>query len=385
MKEPNYEFWQPLAEKAYAKFLKSYETIKEVQLNDMFVDLSGCIVESYSVDEAPADLFKIIVKSLERGSHVGISVCRNSLLPGYTPCKGIVNHAFSITRAETVQINCNEKSIQVVGIKNLLTRRMSLNVPIIDKSPTWKLIPEKAQNEIRQRNNLNGEITIKYVDFLEKFDQISLFHVPGEFVNTDKKWKVSTYTGQMNCSTLFKLDCPDSENQCTIVVSLMQKNLEDLTKSYPAIKFEIYEAENKLHNDSIFKKLVDFNEFETSREVVKRLKLPPGCYAITPRSRENLKDGDDCLIRVFSESKKPEVIMNPKSFLQAMENFDLRMTMPMPIISASNVQSYCVNMDVYDGKFKRQDKMLKSAIKLVVFGCVIMSCLITVQHFWNKF
>lgn len=81
MREPKYEFWQPLAEKAYAKFLKSYEAIKEVPLNDMFVDLSGCIVESYSVDEAPADLFKIIVKSIERGSHVGISVCGNSLSP----------------------------------------------------------------------------------------------------------------------------------------------------------------------------------------------------------------------------------------------------------------------------------------------------------------
>lgn len=370
-------FWQPLVEKSYAKFLNSYDAIYEVSWRDTYVDLSGGVAECYLLLEAPADLFQIMIQSLERSSTI------------ITHCMARIDHHYIVTMVKTIQMDVHVKPLRIVGVSNLFTRQLSSNIPHIQNSYIWKFIPEKVQDEIQRGHTDNGEITMRYQTFLRYFDHIQFHHIPGEFATGDEKWLVTSYKGLVNHPTVINLEYADDHDQAAIVVSVMQANRSVLKDSYPRIKFEIYRLN---HAEVAFPHRVNYkyktpvgsHEFKFDRELCKRFKLKPGHYAIIPRCYITFTD---FLIRVFSDalpdSKHQEVITYPEPLAQ-VPNKSIEMQQIMPIIKPTT-EDCTLEIDAKHFKIvHRRVKMLNYFLKLLIFITVVIVVFIMFYQVWMK-
>lgn len=113
------EFWSALLEKAYAKLHGSYEALKGGTTCEAMEDFTGGVTELYDLNEAPPNLFNILLKGYERNSMMGCSLEPDPQVLEAETREGLIKgHAYSITKVELMDIVTPNTSgkIPMVGL-----------------------------------------------------------------------------------------------------------------------------------------------------------------------------------------------------------------------------------------------------------------------------
>ncbi|XP_015187100.1 PREDICTED: calpain-B isoform X4 [Polistes dominula] len=335
------EFWSALLEKAYAKLHGSYEALKGGTTCEAMEDFTGGVTEMYQMDEAPPNLFNVLLKAFERNSLMGCSIEPDpNVLEAETPQGLIRGHAYSITRVKYVEIQTPNQygRIPLLRLRNPWGNEAEWNGPWSDKSPEWRFIPDHEKEELGLTFDVDGEFWISLQDFKTYFTQLEICNLNPDSLTEDdinagkKRWEMSVFEGEWvrgvtagGCRNFLEtfyhnpqyritLEHPDDDDdKCTVIVALMQKNRRAQRRMGAdclTIGFAIY----YLEQPERLPKPLDMNFFKYNasvarspafinlREVTCRFKLPPGVYCIVPSTFDPNEEGE-FLLRIFSENK----------------------------------------------------------------------------------
>ncbi|XP_045457463.1 calpain-B [Melitaea cinxia] len=336
------EFWSALLEKAYAKLHGSYEALKGGSTCEAMEDFTGGVTEMYEMAELPPNFYTILLKAYERNSLMGCSIEPDpAVLEAETPQGLIRGHAYSVTRVKYVDIETPGRAgkIPLLRLRNPWGNEAEWNGPWSDKSPEWRFIPESEKEELGLTFDDDGEFWMSFKDFTTHFDRVEICNLNPDSLDPEecpegctKKWEMSVFEGEWvtgvtagGCRnfletfwknpqytvTLKDPDEGDSENKCTIIVALMQKNrrskrhqgLECLTIGFAVYRLPDYGHVPKPLDINFFKYNASVGRsqaFINLREVSARFKFEPGTYVIVPSTFEPDEEGE-FLLRVFSE------------------------------------------------------------------------------------
>uniref|UniRef100_A0A673JSD3 Calpain-3 n=1 Tax=Sinocyclocheilus rhinocerous TaxID=307959 RepID=A0A673JSD3_9TELE len=321
------EFWSALLEKAYAKLHGSYEALKGGNTAEAMEDFTGGVTEFYEMKEAPKELYKIMLKALERGSLMGCSI--DSLVPARFETRtttGLVKgHAYSVTAVEECkQSQQKESKVHLVRLRNPWGQ-VEWNGPWSDNSKEWETISKGEKEKLQQQNAEDGEFWMSFEDFKKNYTKIEICNLTPDALEDNKlhKWTVSVNEGRWvrGCSAggcrnypdtfwtnpQYRLrlleeddDPEDDEVACTFVVALMQKNRRKERKlgaNLFTIGFSIYEMHgNKQHMQKEFfvssTSKARSRAYINLRELTQRFRLSPGEYVIVPSTYEPHQEGE---------------------------------------------------------------------------------------------
>ncbi|XP_023235751.1 calpain-A-like isoform X2 [Centruroides sculpturatus] len=144
----NREFWVALLEKAYAKLHKSYEALEGGQAMDALVDLTGGLAERYDLDDAPSNLYDILLKASSNGAFITCSRKGDWRTANVADNNGLVaGHAYTVTAVANVCTvkGCWEQGCTAGGSRNNL-ELFSLNpqylLTVLNISDVYKECPK---------------------------------------------------------------------------------------------------------------------------------------------------------------------------------------------------------------------------------------------------
>ncbi|XP_058271465.1 calpain-1 catalytic subunit [Hemibagrus wyckioides] len=327
------EFWSALVEKAYAKLNGCYEALSGGCTSEGFEDFTGGVTEMYELKKAPANLFSIIQRAVERGSLMGCSIDITGFfdMEAVTFKKLVKGHAYSVTGVEEVEFKGN--LIKLIRIRNPWGE-VEWTGAWSDNSREWKGIDPSVRARMHNCQE-DGEFWMSYNDFMKEFSRLEICNLTADALQSRelKKWNSALYPGEwrrgstaggcrnypatfwINPQYKIVLKDPDTEGQdgCSFLVALMQKNRRLLRregKDMETIGYAIYEVPKEflgstgvhLKRDFFLKHMSSARSelFINLREVSSRFCLPAGEYIIVPSTFEPNKEGD-FVLRVFSE------------------------------------------------------------------------------------
>uniref|UniRef100_A0A673LRA7 Calpain-1 catalytic subunit n=1 Tax=Sinocyclocheilus rhinocerous TaxID=307959 RepID=A0A673LRA7_9TELE len=335
------EFWSALLEKAYAKLNGCYEALSGGSTSEGFEDFTGGVTEMYELKKAPADLFSIIGRAIERGSLLGCSIDITSKFDqeAVTFKKLVKGHAYSVTAVEEVVYRGN--MTKLVRIRNPWGE-VEWTGAWSDDSGEWITIRDYQMRPHTHTHlsPLSGSLVLtlsvrmSFSDFLREFSRLEICNLTADALQAGqvKKWSTSLYQGEwrrgstaggcrnfpatfwINPQFKVTLKHPDSPGQsdCSFLVALMQKDRRKKRREgqdMETIGFAIYEFVGKsgvhLKRDFFLTNASSARSelFINLREVSSRFQLPAGEYIIVPSTFEPQKEAD-FVLRVFSE--KPQ-------------------------------------------------------------------------------
>uniref|UniRef100_A0A8C2Z8D0 Calpain-1 catalytic subunit n=1 Tax=Cyclopterus lumpus TaxID=8103 RepID=A0A8C2Z8D0_CYCLU len=323
------EFWSALLEKAYAKLCGCYEALSGGSTSEGFEDFTGGVTEMFELKKAPADLYGIISRAIERGSLLGCSIDITSSvdMEAVTFKKLVKGHAYSVTGVDEVVYRGN--LTKLVRIRNPWGE-VEWTGAWSDNSREWDSVDRSVRGRLQNRSE-DGEFWMSYGDFLREFTRLELCNLTADALQDSqmKKWSSSIYQGEwrrgstaggcrnfpatfwLNPQFKIVLQHPDTPggSDCSFLVGLMQKDRRRKLqegKDMETIGFALYEFTGRsgvhlkrdfflTHASSARSEL-----FINLREVSSRLQLPAGEYIIVPSTFEPHKEAD-FVLRVFSE------------------------------------------------------------------------------------
>ncbi|XP_073692574.1 calpain-1 catalytic subunit [Garra rufa] len=338
------EFWSALLEKAYAKLNGCYEALSGGSTSEGFEDFTGGVLETYELKKAPADLYSIIARAIERGSLLGCSIDITSKfdMEAVTFKKLVKGHAYSVTGVEEVVYRGN--MTKLVRIRNPWGE-VEWTGAWSDDSREWDSVDRSVRGRLQNRSE-DGEFWMSFSDFLREFSRLEICNLTPDALQASnlKKWSTSLYQGEwrrgstaggcrnfpatfwINPQFKVTLKHPDSPGQsdCSFLVALMQKDRRKKRKEgqdMETIGFAIYEVPREFVGNSAVHLKRDFflthassarsELFINLREVSSRFRLPAGEYIIVPSTFEPQKEAD-FVLRVFSEKPANSVEMDDK-------------------------------------------------------------------------
>uniref|UniRef100_A0A182N3N6 Calpain n=1 Tax=Anopheles dirus TaxID=7168 RepID=A0A182N3N6_9DIPT len=333
-----HEFWSALLEKAYAKLFGSYEALSGGSASEAMEDFTGGLTEGYEMKDAPDALFAMVEKGCNSYAMFACSIEAGAgEMEQVTPQGLVKGHAYSITKAQAVDIETPrvKGKIQLLRLRNPWGNENEWNGAWSDKSPEWRFISEDTKRSIGLTFEVDGEFWMSYPDFRKYFDRVEMCHLSPDCPIALREgrfaWRQSAFEGEWvpgstaggcrnypdtfwhNPQYVIRLDDPDAhdaENQCTLIVSLIQKNRRSkrnkgiacLTIGFAIYRVEPTDLQRKPLPREFFTSHLSAakSTFINLREVTCRFRLPPGSYVIVPSTFDPNEEGE-FMIRVFSE------------------------------------------------------------------------------------
>ena len=345
------EFWSPLFEKAYAKLHGSYDALRGGTTCEAMVDLTGGLTEFFDIqtEESPPNLYTLIKKAFERGSLIGCSIeaLDESQRENELPNGLIKGHAYSVTGV--LDIDVGGRQIPMLRLRNPWSGTTEWNGPWSDRSREWSMINDYEKRKIGLSFDADGEFWIAFQDFRQNFTRVEMCNLTPDALdsNIQRSWQTQMFEGSwlrgqtaggcrnnlqtfaMNPQYLVTLVDPDendNEENCTMIVALMQKNRRSAKKyqmgsSELTIGFAIYALRDgafdglpvgassphygqQILNTEFFKyncSVARSPTYINLREVTARFILPLGTYAIIPSTFDKGEEGD-FILRVWTET-----------------------------------------------------------------------------------
>ncbi|XP_070181527.1 calpain-9-like isoform X4 [Littorina saxatilis] len=335
------EFWSALLEKAYAKLMGSYESLKGGSTSEAMEDFTGGVTEMFDLREkAPPNLLRIMLKAYERGSLMGCSIDAD---PGRIEAEQdnglIMGHAYSVTKISLMDIQTSrmQGQIPMVRVRNPWGNECEWKGPWSDSSQEWGLISDDEKEELGLRKDDDGEFWMSFKDFTAEFQKLEICNLGPDSLDEEdlgdkKRWEMhkehgawvprvnaggcrnyleTFWTNPQYRMTLTDPDDDDDDDLCTSIVAILQKDRRKKRKEgldMLTIGYVIYKLEDD-QSGPLDVKFFKYNAsvaksptFINMREVCGRHKLPPGTYCIIPSTFEPMQEGD-FLVRIFSEKR----------------------------------------------------------------------------------
>ncbi|KAK6998453.1 calpain-9 [Biomphalaria glabrata] len=328
------EFWGALLEKAYAKLYGSYESLKGGQLMDALTDLTGGLTEHYDVKGAlpnlPTNIVNILYKSLDRLSIIACSIegKTETLLPS-----GLMTaHTYCVT--DLRRILSGQQPVTLIRLRNPIGEEGNWKGKWSERSQEWQQISPENRAQLGLILRDDGEFWMEFEDFLANFDTLDICHLtPDAPVDVQKRWHTVEFHGKWiehfsaggrpvlekthwtNPQILLKLNegDEDEERVCSVIIQLMQKDRRKIKQKGEILRyigFFVYQYE-KGYPVPLKKEFFDHHQeiansgaFMNSRQITKRLTLPPGDYIVVPCTWE-ANETADYFLRIFFE--KPNI------------------------------------------------------------------------------
>ncbi|XP_043210764.1 calpain-A-like isoform X2 [Amphibalanus amphitrite] len=340
--QDNREFWSALLEKAYAKLHGSYEALKGGTTCEAMEDFSGGVTEMYDIEQAPENLFQIMLKANQRQSLMSCSIEPDPYVAEAEMSNGLIKgHAYSVTKACLADIETPrvQGKIPMVRIRNPWGNEAEWKGAFSDKSPEWNYIPEETRRELGLTFDADGEFWMTFKDFTRNFQRLEICNLSPDSLDDDeddasRRWEMSVFEGAWvrgatagGCRNyintfahnpqyriqLHDVDEDDEERKCTVIIAVMQKNrraqrrlgLDCLTIGFSIYHLNDPDSAPKPLDTQFFRyncSVARAPSFINLREVSCRFKLPPGSYCIVPSTFEPNEEGE-FLIRIFSEKR----------------------------------------------------------------------------------
>ncbi|CAN8022093.1 unnamed protein product [Ixodes persulcatus] len=351
------EFWGPLLEKAYAKYLGCYEQLEACSLSDALVDLTGGAAEilelsSYARDPMLRDaLFAKMVAAGEAHSLLccAISVDRLEEMGERTERGLLKGHAYAVTGARSVELGRGGLATLLGGSGQRLSM-VRLRSPwlsgtwtgpfgqghgqwcygesqltqMFSSSAEWSRTSSADRDKLGLVLKEDGDFWMTLEDFVGSFTDMSICHLVrsgwfqlgrtlveqsffGEWTVGERGTPLDRAGGCINHRDSFlrnpqyRLDVTGDEGM--LLVYLLQSNLteqEGLGENM-VIGFHIMQVEvNRLFRVHVLKPKACSSEYVRSRGVFLECSLKRGRYVLLPTTFEPGLPGR-FLLRLFSE------------------------------------------------------------------------------------
>jgi calpain, invertebrate len=376
------EFWSALLEKAYAKMCGSYEALVGGSQGDALEDFTGGIMETFELKEkAPKNLLDIMLKAFARSSLMGCSINGDPNEVEAKLTNGLImGHAYSVTAVKMVDINVPGKTgkIPLVRCRNPWGNEAEWKGAWGDKSSEWQYISEASKQALGLSFENDGEFWMSYPDFIKNFEKLEICYLGPQSMSGEelkgsskRRWEMCVETGawkrKLNAggcrnylntfwtNPQFRVnvvdpDEEDDDNQGTIIIGLLQKNMRRRKKegldNY-AIGYLIYKLENPPPGPldvNFFKRNASIAKspaFINSREVCGRHKLAPGSYVIVPSTFEPDQEAE-FMLRMFSEK--------PNESNEVDQETDLKEAAPAPEIKPERLDALITSFKAIAGE-----------------------------------
>ncbi|XP_038162310.1 calpain-12 [Cyprinodon tularosa] len=367
------EFWSALVEKAYAKLVGSYGSLKGGNISEGMEDFTGGIAYSIPVtSRTPPVLWRNLSAALSRGSLLSCFIrASNYSEVGKVTADGLIKgHAYAIT--DTDKVKKGSEEILLLKLRNPWGF-VEFCGSWSDKCKEWRDMEQSEKERLELKQEEDGEFWISIDDFSRMFDVLEVCSVSpisfeeGDTSTNQHTWTISEHKGswvpgssaggsrrynksfwknpqfQLVLRDVDQDDDDDEEdeedddgedeidqgeetqiteakkkavkqkkknNQCTVLVELLQKNRRLNNKiNFFFIAFHIYKVPPELQGGCLDRSFFMKNrpvgrsgKYKAQRGVWRKLHLEPGHYVVIG-STYRPNNGGDFFVRMFSKTR----------------------------------------------------------------------------------
>uniref|UniRef100_A0A8D3ARF1 Calpain 12 n=1 Tax=Scophthalmus maximus TaxID=52904 RepID=A0A8D3ARF1_SCOMX len=336
------EFWSALVEKAYAKLIGSYGSLKGGNISEGMEDFTGGIAYTMDVSSrTPRVLWRCLTGALSRGSLLSCFIQAYSYHDiGKVTGNGLIKgHAYAITDTDKVRKASDE--ILLLRLRNPWGF-VEYRGPWSDKGKEWDALDKAEKERIDLKKREDGEFWISAEDFSSLFNIVELCSVspdsldegrppaPSSTPALQSTWTISEHEGSWVPGSSaggsrrynktfwknpqFQLilreqdlteeedededddDEDDEAKQCTVLVELLQKNRRQRDKvHFLFVAFHVYKLEGMCLGRDFFMANTPVGrsgKYTTQRGVWRKMSLAPGNYIIVGSTYRPNKPGD---------------------------------------------------------------------------------------------
>lgn len=308
------EFWGPLLEKAYAKYLGNYELLEAGTLSDALVDFTGGIAESIEVWGYPKDdggrdeLCNRLKQALEGHSLVCCAISIETLEEmGERTQQGLLKgHTYVVAGVVVPPV---PQKLPLVRLRSPWTGP-GWSGPYGHGSTEWSRLSVSDRARLGLTCQEEGEFWMPLEDFMRNFTDLCICHViKTSWFTLGRCWSEATFHGEWTVgergeakdraggcinhkdsflqNPQYRFDIPGEEGN--VMLYLLQCNVDGMTMAdkLHVVGFHVMQVEvNRAFRVHSIQRRACSSEYVRTRGVFLRWNLKRGRYVVVPTTYE---------------------------------------------------------------------------------------------------